>query len=296
MTKPLCVVFGASGFLGSHILPEFESRGWTVRGTRADSPGENLARFDLRTDRFADLSKSLPNGGRDLRVAVICSAVCQIDRCFREPERSRLINVENTKQLIDDLAERGVRVIFPSTSHALDGEAGDYDEDSPTRPVSEYGRQKVAVENYLQVRPVRSLILRLDKVIGDNPREPHLLSEWEALRTARRPIRCIQGQVLSPTLVDDVARSVAAAADQNLTGLYHVANPEHFERAELARLFLECAGDSLDVTEEPLERFSFADRRPLKTSLNGSRFANATGVEFTSMRSVIRSFLTKCGE
>ncbi len=295
MTSPYLVI-GGSGFIGSHILRELSSRNIPAFGTRANSPGQELLAFDLRTMRIGDCLKALPIPNRAPLVAVICSSLCQIDRCYRERALSFLINVEKTRQLIDDLADWNARIVFLSTSHVFDGEAGPHDENSPTCPISEYGRQKLAIERYLEAHPIRSLILRLDKIVGSNPQESHLFTEWQALRIAGGPIRCIQGQMLSPTLVDDVAKAVAAAVERNLTGLYHVANPEHFERAELARLFLDSSGDSLEITEEPLEQFSFADQRPLKTWFDGSRFAAATALNFTPMRDVIQTFLKQTGQ
>ena len=112
---------------------------------------------------------------------------------------------------------------------------------------------------------------------------------------AGRPIVCIAEQILSPTSVVDVGRAAWEAARCNLTGVYHVANPEFFERAELARCFVRECGANVEVISRPLESFSFDDPRPLKSYLDATKFREATGMAFTSMRKTIRNFLETVG-
>lgn len=262
-------------------------------GTRANSDRRDLESFDLRTDPLADLLARWPEASGSPLAAIVCSSICQIDRCYRERESSYHVNVVQTKKLLADLAKRGADVVFLSTSHVFDGREGSYDEVSPRRPLSEYGRQKAAVEDFLLQSDPKSLVLRLDKVVGDDPAESHLFSEWHSLRKAGRPIRCIEGQVLSPTAVDDVARAVCLAAEKKLSGLYHVANPETFSRTALAELYCSLADVPPDVQSVPQEDFDFADDRPLKTNLDTRRFVEATGFSFTPMQTVIETFLEK---
>ena len=292
MTPPHCyLVFGASGFIGSHVLRELKARGQTVIGTRASSPIENLESFDLRSDRLADLLSRCRVTPETPLIAVVCSAISQIDRCFREWELSYEINVERTRTLLEDLASLGAYVVFLSTTHVFDGLSGNYDENSPIHPLSEYGKQKAAIEDYLGSSDQESLVLRLDKIVGGDPAERHLFSEWHELLKANRPIRCTLGQVFSPTLVDDVAKAIWLVAEKHLTGLYHVANQEAFSRTELAELFCSLAGTKAEVITLPQADFGFADDRPLKTNLDSRRFIDATGMQFTPMRTVIERFL-----
>lgn len=283
------LIIGASGFIGSHLLRHVVACSHEVIGTRSQSTNADLLRFDLRTDR---LLPRLPEEFLDERChVVVCSAISRIDRCFREPEVTRLINVEQTIQLIDDVADQCASVVFLSTSHAFDGKRGNFNEDDPTTPISEYGRQKVAVEKYLMENVPNALIARLDKVVGDRLDERHLFSEWYELIKTGKPIRCIDGQLLSPTLVDDVAVAIATGCEQSLRGLYHVSAPEAMSRTELANRFVKAAGASIEVTSEPLLAFGFADARPLKSALDGGRFGSETGMTFSTMQDAIDRFL-----
>ncbi|MDP7017439.1 MAG: sugar nucleotide-binding protein [Pirellulaceae bacterium] len=286
------LVVGASGFIGSHIHEHAQTSAADSIGTKSSSPTDQLSAFDLRTDSITDcVAREFWDSG-DRRFAVICSCISQIDRCFLEREQSRQVNVEGTIRLIDDLRRHGVRIAFLSTSHVFDGNVGGYSESAAIDPQSEYGRQKVVVEEHLMRAAPESLIVRLDKIVGDRPAESHLFSEWRDLAKAGRNIVCIADQVLSPTLVDDVARAVIAGCQQGISGIWHLANPEQFLRADLAQLFVARSGSGVAVEEKPVGDFAFADVRLLRTFLDGSRFIAATGVEFTSMSVAIDRFLS----
>jgi len=208
---------------------------------------------------------------------------------------SRAINVDGTLQLVDDLLARGVKPVFLSSSCVYDGELGYYGEDQPSSPLNEYGRQKVEVERALVKNASDALVLRLDKVVGDDPAERQLFTEWYRWVQIGRAITCLEGQVLSPTFVGDVARAIVLSCELGLTGVYHLANPEFLARDELARQFLAALGTNGCVESRPQTSFGFTDPRPLKSCLDSSRFVRATGMRFTPMREVFAAFRRKLG-
>ncbi|HUI07372.1 MAG TPA: sugar nucleotide-binding protein [Verrucomicrobiae bacterium] len=287
------LIIGASGFVGRHVLQHCQAAGYPVIGTETTTRHPGLVKFDLQQDRIADcLTPSfLAAGGPAF--AVICAGVNQLDRCKSERELSRYVNVVNTIQLLWDLDLLGVTPVFFSSGFVFDGSTGNYAEDAAPCPINEYGRQKVTVEKLIREKMPRGLVIRLDKVIGDDPTESHLFTEWHAAAAERRSVVCIQGQVFSPTLVSDVARAILLGCARGLSGVYNVANPEFFSRADLAREFLRMLGGQVEVIERPQETLGFSDLRPLKTYLDPSKFSAATGLRFTPVREAIQNFLTR---
>lgn len=287
------LVAGASGLLGSALLPHLTSLGHAVVGTRSATKKEGLVAFDLRTDRVAD--RLPPAFRKEARGAfgVVCASICQIDRCRREREVSRDVNVDKTIRLIDDLVGLGIKPVFISSGFVFDGREGGYREGDARHPICEYGRHKAEVEAYLEKNVPRALTLRFDKVVGDDPSSAHLLSEWHDAIRAGKTIACIAGQVFCPTLVADLARAIERACELDLSGLYHVANPEAFAREELARRFASALGAKAEIVSRPLESFGFDDPRPLKTTLDSTKFIRATDCRFTPMKEVFRDFVEK---
>jgi len=285
-------VIGASGFVGRHILAAAGAAGYDAVGTRANSGAGHLIHFDLLRHRIEDCLglEAGAGGGHGSVCAVICACISQIDRCYQDRSVSRAVNVEKTILMISDLIRHGIKPVFLSSSFVHDGRLGYYTEDQPCLPICEYGRHKAEVEKYLIRSGSRALVFRLDKVIGDNPDEPHLFTQWQACSEQEKPIQCIEGQLFSPTHVKDVARAVIMGCRQDLEGIYNLANTEYFTRMELAAQFVYMMGYSLEISANTQDELNFKDHRPLKTYLDASRIIQETDIRFTSMRKTISEF------
>ena len=91
-----------------------------------------------------------------------------------------------------------------------------------------------------------------------------------------------------------MTEAIRLGAVHRLAGMHHVANPEEFLRADLARAFCAVLGKpGHPVVEKPLAEFGFADARAPKSSLNGARFARLTGIRHTPMREVMERFVRR---
>lgn len=284
------LVVGGSGFLGRHLRAEIARRGYTVVGTttRRDPP-PGLVRFDLSTDRIADALPRRFFAGGPVRV-VVAACVTPMDRCRTEHDYAYRVNVSGMVRLIEDVTAFGARVAFVSSSYVFDGLAGNAAEDRPHAPGSAYGEHKSLVDQYVSREHPGSLVVRLDKAVGDDPGERHLFSEWWDTAGAGRAVACIAGQVFTPTLVDDAARGIVTACELGLRGVYHLATPGAFTRDDLARQFFRVMGVPAVVVARPQADFGFADPRPQNSTLDSSRFAAATGLRFTPMATVMERF------
>lgn len=287
------LVIGASGFVGSHILRRLRQAGHDVIGTQSQPRRADLVTFNLLRHRMADVV----DGGWFARGAVTwaihCTSFGPMDRYAADPAASWLVTVEKPKTLIADLDQLGVRQVLLSTSYVFDGRQGGYTEQQSRAPVSEYGRQKLELEDLFLANTSDSAMLRLDKVVGDDPQENHLLTEWYQTARKGQPILCIADQFLSPTLVDDVALAVLRTCECELRGIYHVANQEVFRRDELARQFLAALGLSERVILRTQDELGLLDRRPQASHLDATKFRLATGLTYTSMREVIDRFRSR---
>ncbi|MBN9520380.1 sugar nucleotide-binding protein [bacterium] len=291
------LVVGGAGFLGRYVRAEAARHGVPALGTttRAE-PGRGLVRFDLAEDR--SIREAVPadyfRDGRPVWV-VVCSCTTPMDRCRTEWDYAYRVNVTNTIRLIDDAAAAGARAVFVSTSYVFDGDAGYYPEDWPHAPTSAYGQHKSEVDRYVTATHPDSLVVRLDKIVGADPAEAHPFSDWWNLYRAGKPAVCIADQVLSPTLVDDLAGGIVTACRLGLRGVYHLTGPEAFRRDHLARHFYRVMGVPGEVLTRPVAAFGLADPRPLNTYLDSSRFAAETGFRFTPMSAVMTRFRAAVG-
>jgi dTDP-4-dehydrorhamnose reductase len=285
------LVIGGSGFLGRHLRAEAARQGFAALGTttRPDPPA-GLVRFDLAEDR--PITEAVPPSffAAGPVWVVVCSCTTPMDRCRTEWDYAYKVNVTNTTRLIEGVCRLGARVVFTSTGYVFDGSLGYYPEDWPHSPTSAYGEHKSVVDRHVTQAHPGSLVVRLDKIVGDDPAERHPFTDWWETARAGRPVVCIADQVMSPTLVDDLARGILTACRLGLRGVYNLAGPEFFPRDHLARHFFRVMGVPAEVVARPQAAFGFADPRPQNTYLDSSRFVAATGMRFTSMSAVMRRF------
>lgn len=286
------LVIGASGFVGQNMLAYLEAHGNEAIGTQSSLRKQRLIKFNLLEDRIGDCVERAFFSKEGQLFVIICAVISNMDICLQDRKMSHLVNVEKTIQLIEDVRTLKAKPVFLSSCFVFDGTIGYYNETHLLSPANEYGRHKAEVEGYLKNRVPEAFIARLDKIVGDNPNQHQLLAHWYKNILEEQPIVCLEGSLLSPTYVKDVAQAILLACEQELKGIYHVSNSEFFYRDELARQFSYALGKTPNIISKPLKDFNFPDNRALKSYLDGSKFVKATGMKFTPMREVFKIFST----
>src|SRR6188474_3181895 len=171
------LVTGGAGYIGAILVPALLERSFSV--TVVDNfmygqdslaavcyhPNFSLVRGDVRSlDTMRPLLK-------DADIIIPLAALVGAPLCDRDP----LAATSTNKQAIIDmlgLISRDQRVLLPITNSGYGvGEAGKFcTEETPIRPVSLYGRDKVEVETVLLDRHPSAISLRLATVFGMSPR------------------------------------------------------------------------------------------------------------------------------
>jgi len=145
------VVTGASGFIGSHLLPLLAARGdEVVAASRTPVAFPDVAwRPSPDLGPSSDWSRVLQ--GADVVVHLAGRAHVR-HGSVGEESLCRRINTEGTRRLARQAAEAGVQhFVFLSSSHAVAAESREVlSRNSVPRPASAYGQSKLAAEQALQ--------------------------------------------------------------------------------------------------------------------------------------------------
>jgi len=173
--KLAILVTGGAGYIGSVLVPELLAAGHRV--TVLDSfmfrqaslnavchlPGFSVVRGDARHE--AVIKPLLAKAD----VVIPLAALVGAPLCERDPIAATSTNRDAIATLVR-LASKHQRIILPNTNSGYGvGEPGKFcTEDSPLRPVSLYGRDKVAAETL--VRDFGGVSFRLATVFGMSPR------------------------------------------------------------------------------------------------------------------------------
>lgn len=283
------LILGANGYIGSYLYNRMTMEGIDVIGTGHSSKGsENLLSFDLLKDSISDVSRLITDKEK---TAIFCIAQSNIDRCKREYELSRQINVLSAKKTIRELMQEQFHLIYFSTDNVFDGIKGNYTEQDKTNAINEYGKMKEEMEHFLMEEYPETCIMRLPKVVKTSADGKNLFSEWVKC-TEKGEALCIRDNYLSLVTIEDLYQACMILSNSNMRGLYHVAGDERCSRAEIARKFFDKLGDAkTNIRECDLKEFPFYDKRPLNIGLCNSKFKKETGYQFMSLDEVFNGYV-----
>ncbi len=283
------LVLGADGYIGAYIYEHLKQDGYDVLGTsRRDSSSNKYLYFDILKSNIKEFAEThnTKNG-----LAIFCIADSNIASCHDNYSAAYSINVIKTKELIGNLIQNGYSIIFFSSDNVFDGCKGNYSEHDARNPINWYGQMKVEMEDYI-TGSESGTIFRISKVVSSFYSNHNIFSEWEKQNQNNQCIRCIKGNVLSFTWMDDIYRLCLLAGSRKIKGLYNLCGDKPYSRKELADLFFRIRGDqSVEIVENDLNTFDLIDGRPLNVSMDNFKIVHATGFRFTSMQEMIEQYL-----
>jgi dTDP-4-dehydrorhamnose reductase len=226
VTVPRTLVIGAGGFLGRMFLENFGREHGVARGT-------TRRELDLADPDPSTLARRVEGCTH----ALLLAAIPQIDRCAQDPAGTRRVNVDGTMRVAEHLLSLGVTPVFFSSDYVFKGDTGGYTDDAPLDPTTEYGRQKVEVEQRLrELGPERSLIVRLSKVYDMMKGDGTLLDAIAATLVRGGVVRAASDQRFCPTMAGDVLRAVRKLLSSDARGTINVCDDtQACSRLDVAR-------------------------------------------------------------
>ena len=250
-TKMKILVTGASGFIGSFIVEEALKRGFetwaAVRksSSKAYLQDKRINFIELNLSSKEQLVEQLKDKDFDYVVHAAGVTKCLNKRDFRR------INTEGTKNLTEALIEVGMplkRLVFISSLSVFGAirEQQPYGEISETdtpQPNTEYGRSKLAAEQYLEtVAPrVPYIILRPTGVYG--PREKDYFIMAKSIKGHSDFAVGYKRQDITFVYVEDVVQAVFLALDRGENGRkYFLSDGEVYQSTTFSDLIHEELG------------------------------------------------------
>lgn len=275
MPKTLLLT-GATGFLGRRLAPGLAASWRVVRASRT-AEGPDSIRVDVEDP--ASVRAAFEAVRPD---AVVHAAAAALpDKCERDEPRAVRLNVDAARLVAELCGHAGARLVHLSTDLVFDGEKGWYDEDDPAKPISVYGRTKLAGEEAVLSRAPGAVVLRVASVYG-RPlgTRPCFVDELRAGLSAGRPVSAHVDQWRTATAGDQLPEVVARVlADPDLEGVYHWGGADRATRHEAALVLCRIFGfdEALVRPTRSVDQRAVAPR-PRDTSLDSSRLAAALGL------------------
>jgi len=271
------LILGASSFVGKNLLQDFDKS--NIYFTFNNNYVENGIRFNIVKDDISNIGINF----NEISHAVILIGDTEPDSCYANISRSNELNINATIRLIDFLNKNNIRIIFCSTEFVFDGLQGMYTELDLPNPILEYGRQKHAVEAYLNNIP-NSTILRLAKVYGSKSNDCTLFSDWKRKIENGIPIECANDQYFSPVLVDDIVKIIKLSIENQIFGLYNISCGRKYSRIDLLHTLLKYKfqNHAPKIIVKSIDDFGLPELRPKDVSMNSDKARISFDIAFTT--------------
>jgi nucleoside-diphosphate-sugar epimerase len=246
------LVTGATGFVGSHLVEALRSRGHQVTAlVRSPSKAAALEPLGVRLvpgdlDDAGSLARAVE--GQDL-VFHVAGLVAAKD----EGEFVR-VNRDGTASLVAAAARARVGRFVYVSSMAAGGPAGKgrpLTGTEPPRPVTGYGRSKLAGEIAVKEGALPWVIVRPPTVYG--PRDREVLKVFRMARWGVAPVFGDGSQELSAVHGADLASAlvVAGTAPGTLGKVYYPCHPEIVTSAAFVRTVWRAMGRRVRIVPVP---------------------------------------------
>jgi nucleoside-diphosphate-sugar epimerase len=246
------LITGGTGFIGGHLVEALVRQGVEVTA---------LVRSPGKANRLAELGARMIPGDLDNLEALATASVGQdvvfhlagLVRARNEAEFLR-VNRDGTRKLVEAAARQGAPRFIHLSSLAAGGPSApgrpQTGEETP-RPVSPYGRSKLAGEGEVAKSDLPWTILRPPLVYG--PGDTEILRGFKAAaRLGLAPTLGSGEQELSGLFAPDLAAALlAAGTSETPRKIYPVCHPEIFTSRELALAIGEAVGQSVRTFNIP---------------------------------------------
>lgn len=205
-------VAGAHGGLGRAVMDALAARRVAACGTSST--------LDIADEQqvAAHLAAEAPTH------LVNCAAYTAVDQAERDEARAHRSNADGPAVLARACAARSIYAVHLSTDYVFDGEKGaPYLEDDAAAPRSVYGRSKLAGERaFLPAIGARGAVVRTSWLFSAQGKSfPRTILR---LLQERDELSVVSDQYGRPTWAPDLAGTLLALVDRELSGVFHWAN------------------------------------------------------------------------
>lgn len=261
MTSEL-VVFGATGFAGSHFAEAAETRGFEVtRVGHRQATGWSCDILDPRAVRDL-IARTQP------RIVVNLAGAASVGLSWADPSSTFQINATGTLHILDAVAKETTpaHVLCVSSGEAygfVEPRSQPIDETQALNPVSPYGVSKAALEaicaQHRRAHGMKITVCRSFNHFGPGQDDRFIASNFarqiaEAERDGEAQLELRVGD-LSPardfTDVRDVVRAYALLLEREATGSFNVCSGQAVPLREIVECLAEKTRLSITTRAEP---------------------------------------------
>jgi dTDP-4-dehydrorhamnose reductase len=223
---------------------------------------------------------------------VNCAAWTNVDGAESEENAALAVNGDGAGHIAAAACAAGAWTVHVSTDYVFDGaKRAPYLESDPVRPLSAYGRTKLAGERAVATAaPEAHAIVRAAWLFGAHG---HCFPKTMLRLAAERDeLAVVDDQIGSPTFTGHLAPVLVAIAAQRMPGLLHAGAGEQCSWCEFAAAIVEAGARDCTVWGIPTSEYPTPAPRPAYSVLRSERGAP----ELPSWRTGLEAFMSEYAE
>jgi dTDP-4-dehydrorhamnose reductase len=231
-----------------------------------------------------------------IEMLINCGAYTNVDKAESDVVTAYKVNAEAPKFMAELSKKYQFPIIHVSTDYVFDGKSeSPYRETDPVGPVTQYGKSKLAGEQYL-IDSYKTVIIRtswLYSTFGHN-----FVKTIIRLSNEKSELKVVNDQFGSPTYAEDLAKTILALAHLYYTsessfiaGIYHYSNEGECSWYEFAKEILSMNRSDCKIIPVTSAEFPSAAKRPSYSLMDKTKIKTTFGIEIPHWKESLRRML-----
>ena len=243
------LVTGAGGQLGQELVEVLPERGHeTISFTRAGLDVADAGAAEAAVERHAP------------ELVINAAAYTNVDGCEDQTDLAYAVNAVGPRNLAQSCEKLGCELLHVSTNYVFDGEdERPYEPFDPPRPISAYGRTKLAGEEAVKHLSNRWYVVRTAGVYG---RGHNFVRTMLRVGGERDVLKVKNDEFVSPTYARDLAEAIVRVVEDGRYGLYHLTNAGSCSWYEFTQEIFRLAGIETELVPIPSSEYPLPAARP----------------------------------
>lgn len=242
----IALITGNTGFMGSHLVREFENRGWKLVVLEKD--------FDIRKEATV---MALPKADLVIHLAAIANVPLSWDK----PQEVLEINLIGTANILKYCEINQSKLIYPGSYAYGIPKYLPIDELHPTSAENPYAVSKLAAEELCQVyfkkNGLGTTILRIFNPYGPGQSEKMIISQMISELVQEGKITIFSGKPKRDFLyIDDLVKAFVLAAQQidDELNIFNIGSGNSWSILEIATKIRRLSGKNCEILDKETER------------------------------------------
>ena len=292
--KSKLLIIGGSGLVGSTLL-QYASPNYNIHFTY----NTNKITFDNISSTQINLlgnQKIIIDLIKEVQpdIVVNTAAHSSVDLCETDHSIADKLHVDITQDITQACKDIDSKLVYISTDAVFQGELNKkYTELDQPNPINYYGKTKLQAEQITLNTSPKNVVLRTAVIYGWH--EKSRFTNW-IIQTLKENhmVDPFIDQYNTPTLVDDLAKSLLSIFEKNISGMFHATGKSCLNRYEFALVLASTFGLDKKLIKSVTSKEKKQDApRPTSTCLNSRKLEKLIDFNFSDIQSGVSFIFNK---